>query len=52
MIKKQKIKTMTGKCYKNRRQINLSNKKEKNYKSDIRDNINLDQANNKYLLQL
>ena len=42
MVKKQKTKAMITKCYKNRKRISLSYKKEKNYESDIKDNINSD----------
>ena len=49
IIEKQKIKTMAAKCYRNKGGINLSSRNDENYKSDIRDNIDLDQANNKYL---
>lgn len=50
MVKRQKIETITAKCYKNRRRINLSNGKKKNYKNNTKDDINLQQANDKYIL--
>lgn len=43
---------MAAKRYRARGGISLANKKERNYKSDTGDKIHLDQANNKYLLQL
>lgn len=52
MVKRQKIEVMTVKYHKDKKRISLLNKKERNYEGDIRDNMNLDQANNKYSLQL
>lgn len=52
MIKRQKIETIAAKYHKDRDRINLSNKKEKNYKGDTRNNMDLNQANDKYLLQI
>lgn len=43
---------MIIKCCKDRKKINSFNREEKNYKKDTKDDINLDQAKNKYLLQL
>lgn len=42
---------MVAKRYKDRRKISLFNKKEVNYKSDTRNDMDPNQANNKYLLQ-
>lgn len=42
---------MAAKYYKDRKRINMSHKEEENYKSYIKDDIDLNQANNKYLLQ-
>lgn len=41
-----------AKCLKARRKISSSSEKKKNYKSDTKDKTDLDQANDKYLLQL
>lgn len=41
---------MAAKRYRNKRGINLSSRNHENYKSDTRDDTDLDQANNKYLL--
>lgn len=41
---------MVSKCQKTRREICLSSKKKQNYKSDIRNKTNSDQANNEYSL--
>lgn len=40
MIERQKIKTIAAKCHKNREKISSSSKKKRNYKSDIKYNIN------------
>lgn len=50
MMKKQKIKAMVIKYQKTRRGISQSSKKKSNYKSDTKDKIDLNQANNKYIL--
>lgn len=42
---------MIAKPCRNIKEISLFSKEKKNYQSDIGDNIDLDQANNKYLLQ-
>lgn len=52
MVKKQKTKAMAAKPQRNRKEISLSNKKEENYKNNTENKLDLDQANNKYLLQL
>lgn len=39
---------MIAKCYKNKSRISLFNKKEWNYKSDNKNNMDPDQVNNKY----
>lgn len=52
MIEKRKIKVVTAKHQKVREEINMSNKKKGNYKSNTKDKIDLNQAgNNKYRLQ-
>lgn len=43
---------MTAKYYRITKEISLSSIEKKNYKSDIKDNINSDKANNKYPLQI
>lgn len=52
IVKKRKVKAMTIKYYRIIKEIRLSNIEKKNYKSNIKDNINLDKVNNKYPLQL
>ena len=47
----QKRETMAVKCCKNRKKISLSVEKEGNDENDTRDDADLDQSNNKYLLQ-
>lgn len=51
-IKRQKTKAMVAKRCRNRRGINLFNRKEENHKNDTRDDTNPDQAEDKYLLKL
>lgn len=51
-MKKRKRKAIAAKRQRAKREINLFSKKEEYYKSDNRDEIDLDQTNNKYLLQL
>lgn len=51
MIEIWKIKAMIAKHQRARGRISLSNKEEEDYKSDTRDEINLDQGNGKHLLQ-
>lgn len=41
-MKKQKIESIVVECSKIREEINLSNKEERNYKSDIKDETDLD----------
>lgn len=41
---------MTTKHYRIKEEISLFSIKERNYKSDIKNNIDLNKANNKYLL--
>lgn len=48
MIKRQKIEAMMVKCCKNREGISLINRKKKNCEKENGDNIDLDQANDKY----
>lgn len=43
---------MTTNCPKTKEKISLSIKKKEDYESDIRNKRNLDQANDKYPLQL
>lgn len=43
---------MTAKFYRNRREINLFGEKEENHKSGTGDDMNPDQAKDKYLLQI
>lgn len=53
MIKKRKTESIIAKCQKAWGKISLSSEKEKNYKSDIKNEIDFDQAsNNKYSLQI
>lgn len=42
MIERQKTKAMVAKCQKTRRGISLSNKKKRNYKTNIEDKRDLD----------
>lgn len=51
MVERQKTKAMAAKYCKNRRETSLFNREKKNYKSDTKDDINSDQANNKYIFQ-
>lgn len=51
-MEKQKTKTMAAKRQKAKGGINLSSEKEGNYQNDTEDEMDLDQTNNKYLLQL
>lgn len=43
---------MIAKRHRNKRGISFFSKKEENYENNIRDDINPDQANNKYPLHL
>lgn len=52
MIKKQKTEVMVIKRQKTRRRISLFSEEKNNYKSNIRDEIEPDWANNRFLLQL
>lgn len=51
IIKKQKIEIIATKHSKARRGISLFSEEEEDYKSNTGEEINLDQADNKYLLQ-
>ena len=51
MVEKQKTEAMDAKCHRNRKGISLFSKKKGNYKSDTRDDIDPNQADDKYLLQ-
>ena len=52
-MKRQKIEALVVKCQKARGEISLFSKEKKNYKSDTRNQIDLDQvSNNQKLLQL
>lgn len=50
MIEKLKTKAIAAKHQETRREISLFSKKEKNYKSNTKNKINLHQANDKYSL--
>lgn len=52
MVEKQRIKAMAAKLQRAREGVSLSSKEKKNYESDTKDEIDLNQANNKYPLQL
>ena len=52
MVKKQKTKIIVAICHKNKVKISLSNRRKKNYKNNTKNNTNLNQTDNKYLLQL
>lgn len=49
---KVEIKSCGRKMTQTRREIGSFNKKERNYESKTRDEVDLDLANNEYLLQL
>lgn len=51
-MKKRKVKAMAVKKRGTRREIILSSEKKGNYESNIGDEIDLDQVNDKYSLQL
>lgn len=51
MVERLKTEAIAAKRHRNQRRISLFNKKEENYENDIRDDTNLDQANDKYPLQ-
>lgn len=51
MMERQKIKIMTTKYPKARERISLYSEEEKNYENNTENKTNLDQANDKYLLQ-
>lgn len=51
-MEKRKIKAMAAKHQRAKKRISLSNKEERNYKSDTGDKTNLDQANNEYPLSI
>lgn len=50
MVEKQKIKTIIAKHCKYRESISLCIEEEENYESNTRDNMDLKQVNDKYLL--
>lgn len=50
MVEKRKTKAMTMKHCKDRRGFSLFNEEKANYKSNIKDDTDWDQADNKYLL--
>ena len=52
MFERQKTEAIAAKRRKDRRRISLSKGKEGNHKSNTGDDTDLDQAKNKYLLQL
>lgn len=52
IVKKQKAKALVAKCCRTRKGINWSNTKKENYESDTKDDMDIDQANDKYSLQL
>lgn len=52
MIERRKTKVIAAKRWRARRGVSLFNKEERNYESDTRDKTDLDQVNDKYLLQL
>lgn len=52
IIKKRKIKAKATKYHKYKEGISLFIEKEESYKDNTKNNINLDQANDKYPLQL
>lgn len=51
MVEIRKIETLATKQCKTRGGISLSREKKGNYEINIEDKIDLDQANNEYLLQ-
>lgn len=51
IFEKRKAEIISAKRYKAKKEISSSNVKEENYKSNTKDNIDLDKANDKYLLQ-
>lgn len=52
MMEKQKIEAMVVKLHKVGKKIHLFSKKKINYKSNTRDEINPNQADDEYLLQV
>lgn len=52
MVKRLKIEAIAAKDQKAKRGIRLSNEEIKDYESAIGDKIDVDKANNEYLLQL
>ena len=46
MVEKRKTEAMAAKCQKTRKRISLFNEEEKNYKSNTKDEKNLDQDEN------
>ena len=51
MIEKRKREAIAAKYRRNRKGISLSNREAENHKSDTEDDMDPDQAKNKYLLQ-
>lgn len=52
MVEKQKIKAIVTKHQRVKRRISLFSEEKENYESDTRNETILDQANEKYLLEL
>lgn len=52
IVKKWKTKAMAGKCQRAKKQISLFSQEKESYESNIRNKIDPDQTNDKYLLQL
>ena len=52
IVERRRTKTMAAKCQRAKERISLSSEEEKDYKSDSKDEIDPDPANDKYLLQL
>lgn len=51
-MERRKIEAMAAKCQKTRKRISLSNKEKESYESDTKDEIDPNQANDEYPLQL
>lgn len=52
MVERRKTEAIAAKRWKARRRISSSNEEEENYESDTGDEMDPDQTNDKYLLQL
>lgn len=52
MVERQKTKAIAIKRYKNRGEISLFSREERNYEINTRDDIDLDQAKDEYPLKL